>query len=374
MDKQKIKAINDNNQNLKAQYNIIAKAREHHKYNNLRNVSSKTRQTYNKIAERLIFLDKCLPIDCQVSKSSYYVYKAAFISFLLDKISEIVPGLDNLKKTNIEEWAEDTKKLAQYLELIDAIGIDVNKSNLGKTINGSYDSSWSKKVQVSNSKPKNSKSIRLRTLPKNWASRIFQAAIDSNTSFTDAIALMSITGCRPQEVGFGVSVSLCEDGGIEFLINGAKTKGGVYGQEWRRFSVYSDSAEFRYLVDRLTSSSGRMIVQANTGAICDKVTYLSKKCMPQLKTPATAYCYRHRFSGTLHNLGIDTESISMALGHCTDASQQHYSSAHRTSDGSFLIKNIRSEKKVKLKNSTKKTWTQSWQKNDCTLRKLILSF
>ncbi|WAR44617.1 hypothetical protein [Methylomonas rapida] len=34
------------------------------------------------------------------------------------------------KKLNIEEWVRETKKLAQYLELIDAIGIDVNKSNL----------------------------------------------------------------------------------------------------------------------------------------------------------------------------------------------------------------------------------------------------
>jgi integrase len=360
--------MDDNNLYLKSQYNLIAKAREYHKYNNSRNVSSKTRQTYNKIAERLIFLDKCLPINCQVSKSSYYVYKAAFISFLLDKISEVVPGLDRLKKLNIEEWVRETKKLAQYLELIDAIGIDVNKSNLNKTISGSYESNWSKKTQLSNSKLKNSKANRLRTLPKNWTSRIFQAAIDSNTPFTDAIALMSITGCRPQEVGFGVSVSLCDDGDVEFLINGAKTNGGVYGQEWRRFSVHSDSAEFRYLVDRLKSSNGKMIVQANAGAICDKVTYLSKKCMPQLKIPATAYCYRHRFSGTLHNLGIDAEFISMALGHCTDASQQHYSSAHRTSDGSFLIKNIKSEKKVKMKNNSKKTWIQCWQDNDSTLR------
>jgi integrase len=357
--------MDDNNLDLKAQYNIIAKAREYHKYNKSRNVSVKTRQTYNKIAERLIFLDKCLPINCQVSKSSYYVYKAAFISFLLDKISEVVPGLDKLKKLNIEEWVRETKKLAQYLELIDAIGIDVNKSNLNKTISGSYESTWSKKNHISGSK--NSKAKRLKTLPKNWASRIFQAAIDSNTPFTDAIALMSITGCRPQEVGFGVTLLLTEDGSIEALINGAKTNGGVYGQEWRRFSVYSDSNEFKYLIDRLKMSNGKMVVQANAGAVCDKVTYLSKKCMPQLKGAATAYCFRHRFSGTLHNLGLDTESISMALGHCTDASQNHYSSAYRTSDGSFLIKDIKSEKKVKMKSSTKKPWIQRWQDNDSTL-------
>jgi hypothetical protein len=345
---------------LKELYNTIAKAREYHKYNRSRNVSKKTRQTYNKIAERLIFTDKCLPVDCDVSKSSYYVYKAAFISFLLDKISNVIPGLDKLKNVNIDEWKKETNKLIQYLELIDVIGIDVNKSNLNKSIAGDYKSVWSKKEQKPKSTPNNSKSKRLKTLPKNWAAKIFQAAIDSNTPFCDVIAVMSITGCRPQEVGYGISLLLCDDGSIEFSINGAKTNGGVYGQEWRSFSVLSDSTEFRYLVDQLKMNNRKMIVKANPGAICDKVTYLSKKCMPQLKSPATAYCYRHRFSGTLHAIGLDSELISMTLGHCADSSQVYYSSSFRTGDSGFNIFNIKSEKKVKLKGKNKRTWSPYW--------------
>lgn len=352
--------MDENGYDSKERYRVIAKAREYHKYNISRNVAEKTRQTYKKIAERLIFTDKCLPIDCMVSKSSYYVYKAAFLSFLLDKISEIIPGLDKLKKLNSDIWEEETKKLAQYLDLINAIGIDVNKSNLNKSIADEYKSLWSKKEQKTKITPKNSKAKRLKTLPKNWAAKIFQAAIDSNTPFCDVIAVMSITGCRPQEAGFGISLSLCEDGKIEFLINGAKTNGGIYGQEFRSFSVLSDSAEFEYLVDRLKMNNRKMVVKANPGAICDKVTYLSKKCMSQLKTPVTAYCYRHRFSGTLHKLGLDAESISMALGHCTDVSKSYYSASGRTSDSGFNIFNIRSEKKVKLKSKNKKAWAPYW--------------
>jgi hypothetical protein len=360
--------MDENGYDLKELYRIIAKAREYHKYNISRKVAEKTRQTYNKIAERLIFTDKCLPIDCMVSKSSYYVYKAAFISFLLDKISDAIPGLDKLKNTNIDEWAEETNKLIQYLELINAIGIDVNKSNLNKSISGDYKSLWSKKEQTPNSLTKNSKAKRLKTLPKNWTSRLFQAAIDSNTPFCDVIAVMSITGCRPQEAGYGISLSLCDDGSIEFSINGAKTNGGVYGQEWRSFSVLSDSTEFRYLVDQLKKNNRKMVVKANPGAICDKVTYLSKKSMPQLKSPATAYCYRHRFSGTMHGLGFDTETIAMALGHCTDTSQSYYSSSFRTGDSGFYIFNIKSEKKIKLKAKDKQNWSPGWMDNHKSLQ------
>lgn len=349
-----------NKNELKELYKIITKAREYHKYNLSRNVAEKTRKTYNKIAERLIFIDKCLPVDCDVSKSSYYVYKAAFLSFLLDKISDTVPGLDKLKSTNIDEWKKQANKLIQYVELIDVIGIDVNKENLNKSIVGDYKSVWSKKEKNTKRTHKNSKAKRLKTLPKNWAAKIFQAAIDSHTPFCDVIAVMSITGCRPQEAGYGISLSLCDDGSIDFSINGAKTNGGVYGQEWRSFSVHSESAEFEHLVNRLKISNGKMVVKANSGAICDKVTYLSKKCMPQLKTPATAYCYRHRFSGTLHGLGLDTEAISMALGHCTNASQVYYSSSFRTGDTGFKIFNIKSEKQVKMKNNFKKKWHPSW--------------
>ncbi|MGY6278338.1 hypothetical protein [Methylomonas sp. MgM2] len=360
--------MDKNKHDLKERYSIIAKAREYHKYNISRNVSEKTRQTYNKIAERLIFTDKCLPIDCDVCKSSYYVYKAAFVSFLLDKISETIPGLDKLKKLNSDIWEEETKKLAQYLDLINAIGIDVNKSNLNKSISGEYKSLWCKKEQKTKIAPKNSKAKRLKTLPKNWAAKIFQAAIDSNTPFCDVIAVMSITGCRPQEAGYGISLSLCDDGSIEFSINGAKTNGGVYGQEWRSFSVFTESAEFEHLVNRLKISNGQMVVKANPGAICDKVTYLSKKCMPQLKSPVTAYCYRHRFSGILHGLGLDPELISMSLGHCTDASKVYYSSSSRTGDSRFKISNINSEKKVKLKNNFKKPWHSYWKSGANTMR------
>jgi hypothetical protein len=82
--------------------------------------------------------------------------------------------------------------------------------------------------------------------------------------------------------------------------------------------------------------------------------------MPQLKSPATAYCYRHRFSGTLHAIGLDSELISMTLGHCADSSQVYYSSSFRTGDSGFNIFNIKSEKKVKLKGKNKRTWSPYW--------------
>ncbi|WKJ91329.1 hypothetical protein QZJ86_04155 [Methylomonas montana] len=333
-------------------YAIIAKARDYHIYNQQRDIIDKTRQTYNKTAERLIFKDKCLPIDCAKSKSSYYVYKAAVSSYVLDKISDALFGMDALKKESITDWKMEVDKLKQYLDFLEVVGVDQKKSKLADAINGTYQSAWNSKAKKTPKRVKKSKSKRLKSLPKNWTSKIFEVAIKSKTIHLDAISVLSISGCRPQELSFGVLLGLNHDGSINILIKGAKThQGRQYGQKWRSFSIKNDSAEFEHLVHRLEDNKGELYVHAEAGAVCDKISYLSRKAMPQLKEAATAYCYRHRFSGSLHKANLDSESISKALGHSSDQSKQHYSSSYRSSSSGFFISNILSASPVKMKNS-----------------------
>lgn len=336
---------------IKIAYEIITKSRAFHIINKNRIISDKTRLYYNRVAERLIYTKKCLPIDCATSRSSYYVYKAAMASYILDAISKILPGMDALKKTDFVAWQADVNHLKQYIEFLDVIGVDQDKSKINEFQRGTYLSEWSKKGISENKASKKTKARRLKSLPKNWTERIFQAALKSRSKHLDALAVMSISGCRPQELAYGITLSLNTDNSLHVHIYGAKTHEGLYGQAFRSFDVSNDSVEFKFLVDRLKNNEGQLIVTAEPGAICDKVAYLSRKAMPQLKEVATAYCYRHRFSASLHHAGLEAESIAKALGHCTDQSQQHYSTAYRTGATGFQISNINSTRPIKAKNS-----------------------
>ncbi|MBE0436270.1 MAG: hypothetical protein IBX56_10760, partial [Methylomicrobium sp.] len=124
-------------------------------------------------------------------------------------------------------------------------------------------------------------------------------------------------------------------------------------QKFRTFTYKSESLEFFYLLDQLERHDRNLTVWANAGALCDKVSYLSKKTMPMLKEPASSYCYRHRFSGDLHKLRLNPEQIAKALGHCTDQSQQKYSKSYRSGAVGFSITNIVAATPVNLKNQAK---------------------
>lgn len=342
--------LKDNQMDLKSCYAIIAQCRDYHKYNLSRRISEKTRQTYNKTAERLIFKDKKLPIDSAVTKSSYYVYKAAVTSYIIDKISDILPSMDSLKSQDINAWHEEIKRLKQYLDFLAVVGVDQKKEKLNESLNGIYQSKWFEKSKTISKKPKKSKSSRLNSLPKDWHTKIFIAAVKSKSRYVNALAVMAITGCRSQEFsGNGIQLALTVDGKIHVSINGAKCREGQ-GQTWRSFVIYENSLEFNHLVEELKKSRGRLTVMTKPGALCDKVAYLSRRAMPQLKEPATSYCYRHRFSGALHRAGLDAESISQALGHVSDQSSQHYGKGWRSAANGFQITDIQAALLVKLKN------------------------
>ncbi|WKJ88597.1 hypothetical protein QZJ86_11225 [Methylomonas montana] len=331
---------------IQEKYKVIAEARKIHKLNQARNIRDKTRQNYNKVAKRLLIKDRVLPIDIANSKATYYVYKAAIRSHLMDAISDLVPGMDNLRKADQQRWSTEVGNLKLYLDFLNVIGVDQNKENIAKARNGQYKSDWKVKSESNEVKSKKSKSSRLKTLPKDWAQKIFQAALKSHTKHRTALATLMISGCRPEEVD-GTVLSLNADRSIKVKIKGAKRHGGcMYGQELRQFDVISDSIEYEYLCAELSKNNGELTITANTGALCDKVSYLSKKAMPNLKEPASAYCFRHRFSGQLHRAGLDKELISMALGHATLRSQGYYSRSYRSGADGFCITNIQASQKV----------------------------
>lgn len=348
-----MECINEQQINLSDCYAIIAQCRDYHRYNQSRRILEKTRHAYNKTAERLIFKDKRFPIDSAMTKSSYYVYKAAVSSYILDKISETLPGMDSLKNRDINAWHLEIGRLKKYIDFLAVVGVDQKKEKLNEALSGNYQSKWLEKSKTTPKKPKQSKSRRLNSLPKDWNTKIFEAALKSKSTYVLPLAVLAITGCRSAELsGNGVQLAVNDDGKIQVTIHGAKCREGQ-GQTWRSFTIYEESIEFAYLLDELKKNNGRLTVRAKPGALCDKVAYLSRRAMPQLKEQATSYCYRHRFSGALHHAGLDAESIGKSLGHIVDQSSQHYGKGYRSAAKGFLITDIQAAKPVRLKNRSR---------------------
>jgi integrase len=332
-------------------YRIIADARNYHKINQSRDIRNKTRDYYNKVARRLLFSDRVLPVDAAKSKSSYYVYRAAVTSFVMDAISNVLPSMDALRQSNEQNWLDEVGHLKTYVDFLNTIEIDYNKEKLTAFREGTYVSDWSRNQKNSQSKNRKSKSRRLKTLPKDWSEKLFTCAIETKSKHILAIATLAISGCRPVELESTVKLILNTDQTISIEINGAKTHSGKYGQQFRRYDIKSESQEYYYLRDELKKNYGTLTVTAPAGAVCDKVSYLSRKAMPGLKENASAYCFRHRFSGNLHRLGLATYEIAKALGHCSDQSQQNYSKAYKSGANGFSIYNIVSAREVSLKNN-----------------------
>jgi len=49
--------------------------------------------------------------------------------------------------------------------------------------------------------------------------------------------LLALTGCRPAEIENGITLHLQEDQSIKVRIEGKKTHGGQYGQDFREFVI-----------------------------------------------------------------------------------------------------------------------------------------
>ena len=66
-----------------------------------------------------------------------------------------------------------------------------------------------------------------------------------------------------------------------------------------------------------------------------------------MKEQITPYCFRHAFSGDLHNVGLSAEGVAQALGHTSDRTQAYYSHSTKHSSGGFSIQDIESTEAVK---------------------------
>jgi len=323
-------------------------------------IQEKTLHDYAITVKRLLINDQ-LPITAAKSKGTYYKYRAAWIGYFANDIRSDLIRIKEHKESDYERWKKEVELIESSLVYFEKVKPDPDRKNLqlaleyeaalnaGITPQFEYSNEWREKAKRENvEKTKRNLKARVRKLPKGWRNKIFQGAIDKGSKHLLAIAVMSCSGCRPQELVNSIHVKWNSDkNAIEFKILSAKRKGEAV--EFRRFSIQDkDSLAFRYIQSQLfyQRTNEIKLQDINLKAVAADVDRTSKKYF-KLKEQITPYCFRHAFSGDLHNVGLSSEGIAQALGHGSDKTQAYYSHSTKHSSGGFSIEEIESTEPVK---------------------------
>ncbi len=166
---------------------------------------------------------------------------------------------------------------------------------------------------------------RIPRLKTGWRDELLQHAIDHNSKYALAIAVMSLSGARPAELETGVTC-IIDDQRIRIEIHGAKTHNGTYGHETRSFTCCDDDLAARYL--RTIGKSRRFVVNAPARRLIDTIPKIARQLYPRRNAVRpTAYCFRNAMSADLKALGYSKEKIAGILGHCVTETQRYYATA-----------------------------------------------
>jgi len=324
------------------------------------NIQQKTLHDYAVTVKRLLIKDQ-LPITAAKTKGTYYKYRAAWIGYFANDIRRDLIRIEEHKETDYERWKKEVESIKSTLVYFEKVKPDPDRKNLqlaleyetalnaGITPKFKYSNEWREKAKREKiEKSKRNLKARVRKLPKDWRNRIFQGAVEKGSKHLLAIAVMSCSGCRPQELSNSIHVKWNPDKKvIEFKILSAKRKGVAV--EFRGFSIQEkESLAFRYIRAQLFFQGKNEIKlqDINIKAVAADIDRASKKYF-KLKEQITPYCFRHAFSGDLHKVGLSSEGIAQALGHGSDKTQAYYSHSTRHSSGGFSIEEIESTEPVR---------------------------
>jgi hypothetical protein len=172
---------------------------------------------------------------------------------------------------------------------------------------------------IEDRKPRHSKRKDMRGLPDDWRERI----IARLPKYRHAALAQAVTGCRPDELVKGVKLSIV-DGQLIAEIQGSKLT-EKSGQPWRRliWPTDSESPLVAMLVHEVQNGlSITKIEDAKTYS--GAVRAAGKREWPGRRKSIAPYCFRHAAASDMKANGMDDESISKALGHCTDVARSYY--------------------------------------------------
>ncbi len=172
---------------------------------------------------------------------------------------------------------------------------------------------------------RNSKRLSLKRLAPHWREEIFHSI--KSVRLKDAVAILSVTGCRPAELEAGVVVCV-RNNHLMLRIQGVKVNPSIgRGQPLRAICADTKTPWGEYLFSRASETSGEMTVRYDAGGVSQRLREKSRELWPRRKTLVSAYSYRHFIGKSMKESGEGAEKIAMTLGHASDFSQTVYGRA-----------------------------------------------
>jgi integrase len=283
-------------------------------------ISDGTKSDYLKKYAHILACKK-LPDGIARTPGSYYAYRAAFLYGTAEEARQALRNRDRLpigtpdRQAAIEKiqacisrfemYPPDKKQQHQELGSSSFTWADVKKTLTQDGVNIK----------------RHSKKYMLSALIKrgNWTEKILDLLPEQ---YKQIAAVMSLTGCRPSELGKGVKISQSE-GNLYFCILGSKVT-SKSGQDSRVIGIDMSSKAAQYLVDCMKGREQISIVLANAKSFAEALASAGKSAFPRLRGRVSPYIWRHALSSDMKSSGVLPEQVAAALGHRVTRTQEHY--------------------------------------------------
>lgn len=192
---------------------------------------------------------------------------------------------------------------------------------------------------------------QINRLDPNFREKLLSHAQGSKMIFTDAIAILFATGCRPCEIEKGIKVSLdIVKGTFRFEIQGAKVN-DERGIKTRVFEVPMDldngESWQEYLFEKCAEKQIEIKI-ANSKSLGNAITNASKEIWPKRAEHVSPYSFRHALATELKSSGLDKITVASVLGHASTASQDKYGRKNG-SNGQPPVVSVETSREVKQK-------------------------
>ena len=309
-------------------------------------VTPKTEESYKVLSDRLRASGKSIE-ELAGTRKSFYSYRAAESHIRKQEIKELSKSLDSAMKS--KTWSEVDRidaKLKGHVEWF-------KKYPVGEGRNIDTNEKRSEFQAKQPSEFSNAKRESVSNLPTDWRDKVFN---ETKLNDRDSLAVVSLTGARPEELKKGVKISQ-EGNTFTFTIAGAKIdeKRGK-GQPERTIEIdraeLQKSIEGRWILNNTKTPSKTVKLEGTPAAFSMRIHRASLRAMPNEKDSASPYTYRHAFSTRLKVASargeISSEEISRALGHQSDRSRENYGTREQAAGaGDGGIKSATSSKPVR---------------------------
>jgi integrase len=224
------------------------------------------------------------------------------------------------------------RELAETLRQITALDISSEMGVLNdlmkqlaqqkKTLNLLEQLKRSDVLKTTGGKTRRPKSLRndLSALPAGWQMKILERA-QASEIYADAVAILALTGCRPEELAQGVKVRLDAEPAV-IHIKGAKL-GDHAGQPWRKIDIPTAKLPAHMLLCLREERDFVEVKVDSTDALRQALYSYSRELWPG-SIPISPYHFRHSMAETLRENGWPAHEIAAVLGERSAATVSHY--------------------------------------------------